>query len=294
MAGNDTGKMRKQKGMALALTLMALAVGSLLIIPTLNFVYSGTINTRIAEEYTLEQYTAEAAAEFALWQLKYNVDDITDLLDMDNPSHEDSVVINGIEIPIITEVSFSPESDDGSFTTPGTTSGIHIAAALEIRPSSWCKAGQKNYLTHIVYIYNYGTSAVHLKGLFQRFDPALKYVQDSYDGPSASVTKSLVGECWEISCDFDNPLPTLHSGEIMTITFITWAKKDMGDHVFNSEGWVSYAAFQEEEVECFSGESGVASFGLYDICTTVGSQTLLINVGVTEEGELVIRSYQFQ
>lgn len=80
----------------------------------------------------------------------------------------------------------------------------------------------------------------------------------------------------------------------MTITFITWAKKDMGEHVFTSEGWVSYAAFQEEEVECFSGESGVASFGLYDICTTVGSQTLLINVGITEEGDLVIRSYQYQ
>ena len=80
----------------------------------------------------------------------------------------------------------------------------------------------------------------------------------------------------------------------MSRTFVTWAKKDMGEHVFASEGWVSYAAFQEEEIETFSGESGVASFGLYDISTTVGSQTLLINVGITEEGDIVIRSYQYQ
>lgn len=41
----------------------------------------------------------------------------------------------------------------------------------------------------------------------------------------------------------------------------------------------------------YSGESGLASFGLYDVTVTIGSYTVLVNVGITEEGEIVLRSW---
>ena len=283
-----------QRGQALILVLIALALGSLLITPTVNYVSAGLVETRVSEDMFLNQYAADAAAEYSLWQLKYNVDNIVNQLGTENPSSTTSVTINGMEIPITTEISYSPESDEGAFTVPGSLSGIHIAAALDIRPTCWSGAGQKSFLTHVVYIYNYGTSAVHPKGLFQRLDPELKYVQGSYDGPDANLTKTLVGDHWELNYEFTNPLPTLGEQDIMTITFATWAKKDMGEYTFSGDGWVSYAAFQAEEVECYSGESGVASFGLYDITATAGSYTILINVGITEEGEIVVRSWQVQ
>jgi len=56
---------------------------------------------------------------------------------------------------------------------------------------------------------------------------------------------------------------------------------------------VTYAGFEEEGV-VYSGESGIASFGLYDITVTVGSYTYLVNVGITEEGEIILRSWQLQ
>jgi len=283
-----------QRGQALILVLIALAVGSLLITPTLNYVSTGLLETRVSERLLLEQYAADAAVEYSLWQLQHNVDNITDQLNPDNPSSNSSITVNGIDIPITTEISYSPQSDNGSFTIPASESGIHLAVAQEIIPTCWSGAGRKNFLAHVVYIFNHGTSAIHLKALFQQLDPELKYVQGSYDGPSANLTKSCVDDHWELYFEFTHPLPKLNAQEMMTITFATWAKKDMGEHTFSGDGWVSYSAFQEEAVECFSGESGAASFGLYDITVTIGSYTLLVNVGITEEGEIVMRSWQVQ
>ena len=58
----------------------------------------------------------------------------------------------------------------------------------------------------------------------------------------------------------------------------------MGEHSYQGSGYVTYAGFEEEGV-LYSGGSGIASFGLYDITVTVGSYTYLVNVGITEEGE---------
>ena len=108
------------------------------------------------------------------------------------------------------------------------------------------------------------------------------------------MRKTYVNDYWELHFDFREPLPKLNAQEMMFISFTTWTSKNIGENTYSGSGWVSYAAFQEEEVECYSGESGPASFGLYDITVTIGSHTLLVNVGITEEGEIVVRSWQVQ
>ena len=39
----------------------------------------------------------------------------------------------------------------------------------------------------------------------------------------------------------------------------------MGEPTYSGSGWVSYAGFDEDEAVSYSGESGLASFGLYDV-----------------------------
>jgi len=283
-----------QRGQAFILVLIVLALGPLLVVPTLQSTYTGLTEAEISEEQLLKEYAADAAVEYSLWQLGYNVDNITGQLGLDNPSSNTTITVNGIEIPIVTEISASPQSDGDSFTVPSTQSGIHIASALEILPPSWGGSGQKVYVPHIVYICNYGTAATHLKSLFQQLDPSLTYVEGSYEGPDADLTKANVDDHWELLFDFTEPLPKINAQEVIVVTFTTWGKKKMGEDTFSGSGWVSYAAFQEEVVECYSGESGLASFGLYDITVNIGGYTVLVNVGITEEGEIVVRSWQLQ
>jgi len=296
MVSSKLESMKRQRGTALIMVLLVLALGSLLITPMLNYVSTGLTGVRVTEEFLLRQYAADAAVEYSLWQLNYNVDGLTEGLDLENPSDNTTITVNGIEVPIITEISMSPDSDNGTFTVLGTESGIHVAAALTILPPAWCGTGQKEYVTHLVYIYNYGTAATHLKAAFQQLDPDLMYVEGSYEGPSATLTKTNAGDHWELYFDFTEPLPKLNSEDIILISFITWTRKNMtmGEHTFSGSGHVTYAAFQEEEVASYSGESGLGAVGLYDITVSIGGYTVLVNVGITEEGELVMRSWQIQ
>lgn len=293
MVSRKLESMKRQRGTALIMVLLVLALGSLLITPMLNYVSTGLIEVRVSEEFLLRQYAADAAVEYSLWQLKYNVDGLTDGLDPENPSSNSTITVNGIEVPITTEISLSPDSDNGTFPVLPSESGIHIAVALAIVPPSWSEPGETAYFTHLVYIYNYGTAQAHLKALFQQLDPAFTYVAGSYDGPAADLTETYVDDHWELHFEFSEPLPKLGGQEAIIVSFITEAEGDMGEQTYTCSGWVSYAGFEEEAVH-YSGQSGLSSFGLYDITVSIGGYTVLVNVGITEEGEIVIRSYQLQ
>ncbi len=287
--------MKGQRGAALLLTLIALLLGSLLITPTIGYVTTGTIETRISKEQLLDQYSADAAVEYALWQLANNVDGITDLLDPDNPDSSTSITINGTEVPVITEISESPATDEGSFPVPATESGINLTTALEIIPPSWTAPGQEASFFHVLYMYNYGTSSIHMNGFTQQLDPRFVYAEGSYEGPSADLTKTYVDDHWELLFDFTEPLPVVGSEEYTVVTFVaTAAAEDVAEgYTYSGSGTVSYAAFGSEELVSYAGEAGIASYGLYDITVTVGGYTILVNVGITEDGDLVLRSWQF-
>lgn len=285
--------MEGQRGQALLLVLIALVLGSMLITPILQYGSTGLVASRISEELLLQQYAADAAVEYSLWQLKYNIGGVTDGLGPENPSSTTSITVNGIEVPVTTEISQSPQADTGPFPVLPSEPGIHLAVALTIIPPSWSGSGQTAYFTHLVYIYNYGTSEAHLKTLSQQLDPAFVYVADSYEGPAADLTTAYVGDHWELNFRFHTPRPRLGEQEAMVISFIASASGAMGEHTFSGSGQVTYAGF-EQDAAMYSGTSGPASFGLYDITVTVGPYTLLVNVGITEEGELVLRSYQVQ
>ena len=291
---NKLNSIIRQRGQAFVLVLIALGVGGLLIVPTLDYVYTGLRYIPLGDSLLLEQYTAEAAIEYGLWQLEYNVDNVTGQLSAENPSSIDTITINGETVTVNTSISMSPTSENGSFIAPPFQSGLHIAVGLDVLPPVWTKAGNKAYLTHIVYIYNYGSAEVHLKTLYQKLEPGLTYEPGSYNGPKAVETKNHIDDYWEIYFDFKEPLPRLGPADWVVITFTAWTFDDMGEHSYQGNGWVEYSGFQEGGVQAYAGESGPASFGLYDLTVDFGSYTMLVNVGVTETGEVVLRSWQIE
>ncbi|MFC1930534.1 hypothetical protein ACFLWE_01415 [Chloroflexota bacterium] len=285
--------MNKQRGSALILVLVALALGSMLITSTMGYVYTGLVEAGISDKQLLKQYAADSAVEYAIWELKYNVNGITDNLSMGNPSSSNTLNMNGMEASATTEISPSPEPDEGQIEVPPHQPGLHIAAFQQILAPNWSKSGEKDYFTHLIYIYNYGTAAVHLKTFLQKLDAGLEYVPESYDGPDANLASIYVNDHWELHFEFEKPLPGITAQEAMVISFTASAEKDMGDHTFSGSGWVEYAGFQETIQESYSGTSGPFAVGLYDITVDLGSVTVLVNVGVTETGEIVVRSYQY-
>jgi len=287
--------MNNQRGQALILVLIALALGSLLITPTLNYVSTGLLETRLSKQQLLEQYAADAAVEYSLWQLKYNVDGLSDQLNPENPSANTSITVNGIDVPIITEITQSPLGDAWPFPVPSSQSGIHLTTALVIGPRFFSEDGQIAYFPHVVYMFNSGTSVLHMKSVFQQLDPRLTYLPGSYDGPDADLTKTYVNDHWELYLDFAEPLPKLEAEEATFITFVASTSEEIGEDTYEGSGWVTYAAFGSEEEELFEGEYGPGTIGCYyDITVTVGSYSVQVTVGITEEGEIVILSWQVQ
>lgn len=62
-------KLSAQEGRALALTLIVLAVGSLLIPPFLAYIGTNLLASRVTEEGMKEQYASDAGVEYAIWKL---------------------------------------------------------------------------------------------------------------------------------------------------------------------------------------------------------------------------------
>ncbi len=295
MTNSNASSVNRQRGAGLILVLIALAVGSTLITPTLNYVYTGLRETPIGEELLLEQYTADAAVEYGLWQLKYNVDGLTDQLDPENPSANTSISVNGADVPITTEITQSPLGDDWPFPVPSSQTGIHLTTALVIAPPYFSDDGQTAYFPHVIYMYNSGTSAVQMKAIFQQLDPSFTYVPGSFNEANADLTETYVDGRWELYFDFGQPLPKLDAGEATFMSFVASTTEEIGENTYNTSGYVAYAAFGSNMKDTFEGEYGLGTIGAcYDITITVGSYTVRVNTGITEEGEIVILSYQIE
>ena len=141
-------------------------------------------------------------------------------------------------------------------------------------------------------MYNSGDSVVHINSLLQQLDPRFTYVAGSYDGFLAELTTTYVDDHWELYFDLDQPLPSLDPGEATFVSFLSSTDGEIGDDTFSSSGSIGYAAFDAEEGEIIFGDYSPSTIGYYyDIEVSVGSHTILVNVGITDDGELIIRSY---
>jgi len=113
--------MNSQKGQALPLALVALAIGMLTIAPFLSHAGSSLIGSRIYQQSTSEQYSADAGVEYAIWHLQSGESEVPEGEELELPqfmlnSQSVNVTIDnqGEQIYKITSIA---TSDDGSSTT---------------------------------------------------------------------------------------------------------------------------------------------------------------------------------
>ena len=64
--------MRKQAGQALILVLIVLAIGAVLVVPSLRLTSTALMGTPTVERHTKGLYAADAATEYILWKLAYD------------------------------------------------------------------------------------------------------------------------------------------------------------------------------------------------------------------------------
>jgi len=130
---------------------MVLAVGSLVITPTLSYVNTSLLGIRVAKNALFTQYALDAAAEYQLWQLDYS-DNITDLLEQPDIT----ITVNGIDVEVGLDVPPAPDPPE----EPIVESGKALVVGLESSPS-WISLGYEGTITYTIKFYNCGTAVMN-------------------------------------------------------------------------------------------------------------------------------------
>lgn len=106
-----------EKGQALPLALLALAAGALVITPFLGHTSTSLVGSRIYAQAITEQYSCDAAVEWALWQLKNNPTLTTDTTYDSAPLQPFPGEINGSSFPV-TEFRFVADAGANETVAP--------------------------------------------------------------------------------------------------------------------------------------------------------------------------------
>ena len=113
--------MNSQKGQALPLALIALAIGILVVAPFLSHAGSSLIGSRIYEQSIDEQYSADAGVEYAIWQIQSGESEVPEGEELELPQFAlNSKTVNvtiANEGEWIYKITSTATSDDGSSTT---------------------------------------------------------------------------------------------------------------------------------------------------------------------------------
>ena len=280
-----------ERGYVMIIVLIALVVGSFSIPPTLKYVSTGMNAARVSEDQLLNEYAAEGGVEYGLWQLAYNVGGIVDSLTVENPVAAATVTVNGIDVPTTIEISLSGEGGEPG-PLPPTESGLNAEAVLQV-DTGWAPAGQWTDFGYVVHARNYGTSQITLKGLLQILPPDFEYIDGSYTGPDAVLTKTFVTDHWELDWDFTSPLPKVDSETSSPIPFSVRGFLPTGSFSDFGTGFLYYSAFGSEEVLQAGSLFDQIAIGLYDITTQAGNQTAKANAGIFESGA-ALNSYTLE
>ncbi len=115
-----------ERGLALLLVLMLLAMGSLLLTPALVFTNTGLMGKQIQTDVVEQQYCRDGAVEYALWQLLY-VDVVALLVDVGDETNF-TVELNGCTA----EVLIRMQATLGDVTAPGAEGNrVRASKAVE-------------------------------------------------------------------------------------------------------------------------------------------------------------------
>ena len=251
--------LRGQGGFTFALVLAVLAVGTLMIIPTLHLASTGSLASAFARSALLEEYAADAGVEHAMWRMARD-DAFLDAFTWENPVQEYTVTTNGIDATVTVTLGW-PEPP-----LFWTSSRIEVTMDYWPKPIEDVEGGEE--VTFAITLRNIGGSRVmteqvgFLMGLYP--GPAFAYIPESvvitgtgwrFDQVGLDFQTVVVGDWQYIEMAYDTPRPRLDPGEWVTFTFLTLAP-DFG--TFYVQGW---AIEQPDSIDLVAAPGVLLSLG---------------------------------
>jgi hypothetical protein len=120
--------MKSEKGAALPLVLIIIAIGALVIPSFLNHTDASLISSRVYRQEISAQYAADSGAEHGIWNLKYSGLSVT-LNDVgDNTSYQLVESINGLTVAVT--VIKTAEPDDFNITSSAGDRTVNVSVSV--------------------------------------------------------------------------------------------------------------------------------------------------------------------
>jgi len=229
----------------MVMALIAFAVGSLVITPTLSYMASGVKSSAIHQRLTGELYAADAGVEYAMWCIK------------NDESCDTSITVDGITVAItlgeLSELPYGPVV---------TGDGVH-ADRLQVS-SDLVADGDGTTFTHTynIIISNVGPSTIKLEIIGARLPDGFTYNTGSSSGVTSADPQP---DGSKITWDLGVPAPSVSSGEEVTQTFRIWGTG-------TPDNYYSWVEARDEDIGVVSSCLG------YNIIAQAGSTTIEANV----------------
>ncbi|MDO8568442.1 MAG: hypothetical protein Q7R57_06980 [Dehalococcoidales bacterium] len=191
--------------MALPIALAMLALGGLLLVPSLNYASTSLKGEKIIENKAKSLYAAEAGIQDALWKLKYAT--VSPL-----PYTYGLTGVNGMSLSVLIEEVTTIAGE------PIGPTGIH-GGWLHINKTVTYSAG---IYTYTLSIWNNGDGNMKVQEILIDFPSNLSYVTSSTAGPITSANPEVVGDPQvgtTLIWDIPSPYYTLNKGDTVNHTF---------------------------------------------------------------------------
>ena len=111
-----------ERGYALILVLILLAVGALLLVPTLSLASTTLKSKQITTDILMEQYARDGGVEYALWELQYGT--VTSQLSTEGEEANYQITLNGVTPDVTIKLAAKPQQG-----------GVTLATDDVIRPT---------------------------------------------------------------------------------------------------------------------------------------------------------------
>lgn len=258
--------------MTLLIVLVMMTVGSLLIVPTLNFISTSLSTGEVFEGKVEALYAAEAGVEDALWTM---INDEPSTF----PYSYELTDINGMTVDVVIDkITSIAGVEIGDF-------GVH-ATWLIIDKSITYDAG---IYTYTISITNNGAGNMKIEQILIDFPPGLEYVPDSTSGDLFNGDPTVVGDATTgitIYWQFD-PYPTIP----MTETRVHFFELSGPPDVSGVEGHCCVKATRQDEGTVWDTDSNPFSVTAQAKDAT-GTVITTIRTGFWEGGITSITCWQ--
>ncbi len=282
--------MKGQKGYALSLALITLAVGTLVLVPFLQHAYIGITSSRISKELTIERYAADAAMQEAIWRLQANIDGITDSVTPDNPSVGYPATVNGVETLVTIDIPASPDPPPPPEPEPRFW-WLEIVCDVDI---CWVKSSDPTTFTFTITIHNCGFLGMLILFVFDLLPPGFQYVPGSCTGlTSEDPTITYDDESGQQRLDWTLPgwpWSWVGTQEGRTLTFQATATLTTAGMYYNEAG---SGGWPGDQGEIDTGPSAPVGVAVYELTVKAGRVTIRSTVAI-DGTEATILSWQVE